>query len=179
MIVVALLRGVNLGPHHRISMEPLREVYQSAGLADVRTLLQSGNVVFKTSARGLDRLAARLESVFEAKFGFHSDVFLRTAPELHEVASACPFAGRAGCDPARLAVTFLAVAPDEAARARLAAVQGIAEEVHAGARELYIYYPNGMARPQLTPAMLNKAIGKVSSTSRNWNTVTKLVEMTS
>lgn len=178
MIVVALLRGVNLGPHHRIGMEPLREVYQSAGLTDVRTLLQSGNVVFQTKARDLDRLAARLDAAFEAKFGFHSDVFLRTAEELHAVASACPFAGREGCDPSKLAVTFLAAAPDDAARARLAAIQGIAEEIHAGARELYIYYPAGMARPQLTPAMMNKAIGKVSTTSRNWNTVTKLVELT-
>ena len=179
MVVIALLRGVNLGPHHRIPMEPLREVYQAAGLSDVRTLLQSGNVVFQTRARELDRLAARLETAFEARFGFHSDVFLRTAGELKEVVSACPFAGRPECDPAKLAVTFLAAAPDEAARVRLAAIQGIAEELHAGARELYIYFPNGMARPQLTQAMLNRAMGKVSSTSRNWNTVLKLVALTS
>jgi uncharacterized protein (DUF1697 family) len=177
MICVALLRGVNLGPHHRIAMEPLREVYQSAGLSDVRTLLQSGNIVFQSKARSLDRLAAQLEAAFEARFGFHSDVFLRTAEELRAVASACPFAGREGCDPSKLAVTFLAASPDEGARARLAAIQGIAEELQAGARELYIYYPNGMARPQLTAAMMNKAIGKVSSTTRNWNTVTKLVQM--
>jgi uncharacterized protein (DUF1697 family) len=178
MTVVALLRGVNIGPHHRISMGPLREVYQAAGLSDVRTLLQSGNVVFQTKARDPERLAAPLEAAFEARFGFHSDVFLRTAEELRAVASACPFAGREGCDPAKLAVTFLAAAPDDAARARLAAIRGIAEEIHAGTRELYVYYPNGMARPQLTAAMLNKAIGRVSTTSRNWNTVRKLVELT-
>ena len=178
MIAVALLRGVNLGPHRRIKMEPLREVYESAGLTEVRTLLQSGNVVFQTKSRELQRLTVRLEAAFEAKFGFHSDVFLRSADELREVASACPFNGREGCDPARLAVTFLAAPPDKAGRAKLAAIQGIAEELHAGTRELYIYYPNGMARPQLTAAMLNSALGKISTTTRNWNTVTKLLEMT-
>jgi uncharacterized protein (DUF1697 family) len=178
MVVAALLRGVNLGAHHRIAMEPLREVYESAGMAEVRTLLQSGNVVFETKARDPQKLAERLESAFEARFGFHSDVFLRTADELRAIASACRFSGREGCDFSKLAVMFLAGAPDEAARTRIAAIQGIAEELHPGVRELYIYYANGMARPQLTPAMLNRVLGKVSSTTRNWNTLLKLVELT-
>jgi len=172
-----MLRGVNLGPHRRIRMEPLRAVYESVGLTDVRTLLQSGNIVFQSKARDLSRLSARLQDAFEAEFGFRSDVFLRSADDLRKVVAGNPFEGRAGVEPARLAVTFLASAPDVAARSRLAAITGVPEELHTGERELYIYYCNGMARPALTPAMLDKALLKMSTTTRNWNTVTKMVAM--
>ena len=177
MVMVSLLRGVNLGAHHRIGMEPLRAVYEGLGLRDVRTLLQSGNVLFRSAARDPDRLAARIEKAFEAKFGFRSAVFLRDVSEMREVVAANPFSERTGLEPARLAVIFLAAACDAAARARLAALTGIPEELHAGTRELYVYYTAGMARPVLTGAMLDKALGKIPTTSRNWNTVIKLLAL--
>jgi len=177
MVVVSLLRGVNVGAHHRIRMEPLRSVYESVGLTDVRTLLQSGNVLFRTRSRDLGRLARQLEQAFETEFGFRSANLLRTVPELRAVADANPFAGRPGIAPANLAVTFLADAADDAARTRLEALKGCPEELHCGTRELYVYYTVGMARPVLTAAMLDKALLKMPTTTRNWNTVLKLVDL--
>jgi uncharacterized protein (DUF1697 family) len=177
MVVVSLLRGVNVGSHHRIRMDPLKSVYESAGLTDVRTLLQSGNVLFRTKRRDLERLAGQLEEAFEKEFGFHSATLLRTVPELRAVASANPFAGRPGLAPANLAVLFLGAPADDAARGRLDALRGCPEEVHCGTRELYIYYPVGMARPVLTAAMLDRALLKIPATARNWNTVLKLVDL--
>lgn len=177
MVVVSLLRGVNVGSHHRIRMEPLKSVYESLGLTDVRTLLQSGNVLFRTKSQDLCRLARQLEKAFEAEFGFHSAQLLRTVPELRAVADANPFAGRSGVAPANLAVTFLAELVDDEARTRLDALKGCPEELHCTARELYVYYPAGMARPTLTGAMLDKALLKMPATSRNWNTVLKLLDL--
>jgi uncharacterized protein (DUF1697 family) len=176
MVLISLLRGVNLGKR-RMRMEALRATYEGLGLTDVRTLLQSGNVLFRSTARDLPRLTAKIEKAIAADFGFHSDVFIRSPEELRSAIAGCPFSRRGGIDPAKLAVTFTAAAPEVAARQRLAAIQGIPEELCAGERELYVYYPNGMGRPVLTAAMLDKALGKLSTTTRNWNTVTKLLAM--
>jgi len=176
MIYLSLLRGVNLGKR-RISMEKLRAVYESIGLEEVRTLLQSGNVLFRSNARSVPALKEKIEHAIRTEFGFHSEVFLRTPEDLRAVIGASPFAGRNGLHPGKLAVTFLARPPDAAARERLSQLQGIPEELFTGDRELYIYYPNGMGRPVLTPVMLDKALGKISTTTRNWNTVTKLLSM--
>jgi uncharacterized protein (DUF1697 family) len=177
MIVAAMLRGVNLGAHHRIRMEPLRALYEAQGLRDVQTLLQSGNVVFQTTARDLEKLRAKLEIAFEAGFGFPAATFLRSGPELRAVVEACPFAARPNLDPSKLAVLFLQERLDPSARARLAAITDVAEELHPAERELYIYYHSGMARPQLTTAMLDRALGRVPTTVRNWNTTNKLAAL--
>lgn len=177
MVVISLLRGVNIGGHHLVRMETLRGVYEALGLRDVRTLLQSGNILFRGTARDLGRLAVRIEDAIEAEFGFRAAVFLRDIPRMRQVVAANPFSQRPGLDPAKLAVTFLAAPCDDAARARLAAIAGVAEELHAAASELYTYYPNGMGRPQLTAAMLDKALGRIPTTSRNWNTVVKLLAL--
>ncbi|MBS1854443.1 MAG: DUF1697 domain-containing protein [Acidobacteria bacterium] len=177
MVMISLLRGVNMGPHHRIRMEALREVYGSLGFAGARTLLASGNVLFHVGAREKARAGARIKDAIDAAFGFRVAVMLRTAAEMRAVVAASPFAARPGIDPAKLAVTFLAAAPDPAARARLAAIAGVPEEVHAGERELYVYYPNGFSQAQLADKMLRQALGGMVTTSRNWNTVEKLVAL--
>jgi uncharacterized protein (DUF1697 family) len=87
-----------------------------------------------------------------------------------------PFAGRDGIEPNKLAVNFLALAADGAAPERLRALPTTPEEVRLDGRELYIYFPNGMARPKLSAAQTDKAVG-VPMTARNWNTVGKLLEM--
>jgi uncharacterized protein (DUF1697 family) len=176
MVLVSMLRGVNLGPHHRIKMTDLKALYESLGYTGVETLIQSGNVVFRTVERSADRVAARIESGIEERFGFRAPAVVRTAAELRSVVERNPFAGRDGIEPSKLAVNFLARAPEAAARTRLRALPEAPEEVVLDGRELYIYFPNGMARPKLSPAQLDRAVG-VAMTARNWNTVGKLLEM--
>ena len=171
-----MLRGVNLGPHHRIKMDVLRELYESLGLVDVCTYVQSGNVVFRTKDPRVDRLAARIESAIDRKFGFTSAVSLRTAPELRQVIANNPFAKCRGIDPSRLLVTFLAKEPAAEARAKLSTINADPEEIHLIGRELYIYYPNGLARPKVPWIRLEKML-EAGGTARNWNTVTKLLGM--
>src|SRR5947209_1532813 len=151
-VIISMLRAVNVGGHNRIRMDALRAVYESLGLKDARTYVQSGNVIFRTQARNLNLLAPRIEKAIESTFGFRSDVILRTTSELREVIARSPFATRQDIDPARLLVTFLAADPGAEARENLRKIKASPEELWIDGRELYIYYPNGMARPGLSPA---------------------------
>ena len=174
--MVSLLRGINVGGHHLVKMEALRALYDSLGLTNPQTLLQSGNVVFSSSERSLPKLAARIEDACESAYGFRPAVILRTAAELREVVSATPFAARAGLEPARIAVAFFAAAPSAGAWEKALTVPCAPDEMHLGGRELYLYFPNGMGRPTLSLAKVERIFG-MQGTVRNWNTVLKLVEM--
>ena len=153
-----MLRGVNLGPHRRVSMEALRALYLSLGLRDVQTYIQSGNIIFTTRARDLAAQGKRIETAIEKRFGFRSDVILRTPAELADVLEGNPFAARPGIDPSRLLISFLARHPGLEAAARLASLKINPEELFLNGRELYIYYPNGIGRSKLTVTLLDKTL---------------------
>jgi uncharacterized protein (DUF1697 family) len=176
MIVVCMLRGVNLGPHKRMKMDALQELCLSLDLECPRTHLQSGNILFKTRSRDLVGLAPIIEKAIERRFGFHSDVILRSGSELRQIVAKNPFARRKGIEPNKLLVTFLASDPGEEARARIRQVKAEPEEMWIDGRELFIYFPDGLARPKLSIPFLEKTL-KTSGTGRNWNTVTKLLEL--
>ena len=176
--IVSMFRGVNLGPHRRIKMDALRGVCAPLGLQDPRTYVQSGNVVFQTKEGSLERLALRIEDAFERAFGFRSEVILRTAAEMEDVIARNPLANRRGIEPARLLVTFLGAAPGAEARAKILEMQSDPEEIYLDGRELYIYFANGMARPKLSMAQIDRVL-KTRWTGRNWNTVMALSEMAS
>ena len=174
--VISLLRGINVGGHHQVKMEALLALYESLGLSSAQAYVQSGNVVFRTSERDLARLAARIAKAIEQTFGFHADVFVRSTPEMRNVIRRNPFAGRTGIEPNRLLVTFLGSAPSPEAQAKALAIPAAPEELRIDGREMYIYYPNGVGRAKLSPAVLERAL-RVSGTGRNWNSVTRLLEM--
>jgi uncharacterized protein (DUF1697 family) len=173
---ISLLRGVNVGGHNKIKMEELRELYDSLGLRHAQTFIQSGNVVFRTDARDFTRLSKRIADAIEQRFAFRPGVILRTAADLRGVIAANPFASRRDLDPSRLLVYFLASEPPADARERLMRIETAPEELRMEGRELYIYYPNGMARPKVPWTFIEKTL-QTSGTGRNWNTAGKLLEM--
>jgi uncharacterized protein (DUF1697 family) len=175
-VVISMLRGINVGGHHKIPMDALRDLYGSLKLRGPQTYVQSGSVVFEVEDRNLAPLAARIEQAIERKFGFRVSVILRTSAELRDAVEKNPFAGRSGIEPSKLAVTFLATRPSAEASSRLLAIETAPEELHIHGRELYTYYPNGMARPKLSWALVERTLA-IPGTSRNWNTVTRLLEM--
>jgi len=174
-VIISMLRGINLGGR-RIGMEDLRQLYESLGFKEVRTYVASGNVVFKTTERDSAKLAMRIEKAIQQRFGFLSEVILRTTSEMREVIARNPFAGRRGIEPNRLLVTFLAGDPDKEGREKVLAIKAEPEELHLHGREIYIYYTNGMARPKVPWTAVAKLL-KTPGTGRNWNTVVKLLEM--
>jgi uncharacterized protein (DUF1697 family) len=175
-VVISMLRGVNVGGHNKIKMDALRALYESLGLRDPQTYIQSGNVVFRTEERDLVRLGKRIEDAIERKFAFRADVVLRTTSELRDAIRRNPFATRRGVDPSKLLVTFLAGDPDPEARSKVLRIKAEPEELRIDGLELYIYFPNGMARPKLSWTAIAKTL-KTSGTGRNWNTVRELLEI--
>lgn len=156
-------------------MEALRAMFDSLELREARSYVQSGNIVFRTDVRDMGRLARRIEREFESAFGFHSDVLLRTAAGMRSVIARNPFAGR-GLEPAKRLVWFLETEPSAAAREKFERIPIGPEEARLDGCELYLYYPNGMARTKLPMARIERVLGS-PGTGRNWNTVEKLAEM--
>lgn len=175
-VVISMLRGVNVGSHNRIKMEPLRALYASLGLLDAQTYVQSGNVIFRTEEQDLMALAKRIENGIERSFGFRPDVLVRTPSGLRDVIARNPFATRLEIDPCRLLVTFLSSVPHAEARDKILGIQADPEELWIEGREIYVYYPNGMARPKLPSALIERIL-RMRGTGRNWNTVMKLLEI--
>lgn len=174
-VVIALLRGVNVGGHCKLPMATLRAICEQLGHEGAVTYIQSGNAVFRTK-RDLGSVAGELEAAIEAKVGFRPAVALRTMDQMQAVIAANPFAGRASIDPARLLVTFLVKDPGEAARERARAIDVAPEELHAIGSEMFIYFANGLGRTKLPWKALERSID-CPGTGRNWNTVLKLLEI--
>lgn len=175
-VIIAMLRGVNVGGHNKIKMEDLRGLCKSLKLRDACTYVQSGNLIFRTEERDLALVAKRLTDAIERKFGFRPGVVLRSAAEMREVIGRNPFGKRRGVEPNRLLVTFLAGEPAAEAREKAAQLDTSPEELRMDRREVYIYYPNGMARPKVSWASIERIL-KTSGTGRNWNSVTKMLEI--
>jgi len=174
-VIISMLRGVNLGKR-RIKMDALRELCASLELDNPQTYVQSGNVIFETKERNLARLAVRIEDAIQRKFGFHSDVILRTTEEMRGVIGRNPFAGRKNIEPGKLVVTFLAEDPGEAAREAVREIKADPEELWIDGRELYIYFPQNMGRTKLPVSAIGKIL-KTPGTARNWNSVSRVLEM--
>ena len=172
-VIISMLRGVNVAKHNRMKMDALRACYESLGLFIPQTYVQSGNVIFAAEPQDLTRLGKRIEQGIESSFGFRPDVILRTPAELREVIANNPFAKRRNIEPSRLTVTFLPVDPGPQIRDSVLKLKADPEELHLVGRELYTYYPNGMARPTLSSATIERTL-QSRGTARNWNSVLKI-----
>jgi uncharacterized protein (DUF1697 family) len=175
-VFIALFRGINVGGHKKVKMDVLKKLHESLGFRDVRTYVQSGNVVFKSESADPAGIARRIESEFERAHGFPAKVILRTSGELREVVRKNPLQSQEGKEAKFLHVVFLAGRPENAATKEFLNNYHGPEELNAVGKELYIYYTNGAGRSKLTNALIEKKL-KVPGTARNWNTVTKLLEL--
>lgn len=171
---IVLLRGINIGARNRIAMQELRELLESAGFQDVRTYIQSGNVVLSSSAPPR-RVALECEQRIAERFGLEIDVVVRTRDELSETVERDPL-GKFATDPKRYQVTFLAAAPDPAVTRKLEAVAVAPERVVLIGREVYAWHPDGIARSRLWALLASPQLG-VKATARNWITVTKILAL--
>ena len=174
---VALLRGINVGGRHKLLMRELAAMFVEAGCEDVRTYIQSGNVAFRADPSLADGLSARIATAIVASHGYQIPVVIRTAADLARVVRGNPFLAD-GADPTKLYVGFLASAPDPARVARLDPDRSPADAFEVRGDEVYLHFPNGVARSKLTNDYLDRTLGTVS-TIRNWRTVCKLHEMAS
>ncbi len=173
---ISLLRAINVGGRNPVKMAALRDLHGSLGLAPVQTLIQSGNVVFKAKERNSKRLKQTLEDAIEKAFGHRPEVILRSTGQLRQIIQRNPWPELAKSDPGRLIVMFLSGSPDQAAQQRLDEKHKGPEVIAYSGEELYLHYPAGMGRSKLTNVLIEKQL-RTSGTARNWNTVTKLLDM--
>lgn len=172
---VALLRSVNIGGYGRMAMNDLRDTFDSLGYDDVVTYIQSGNVLFSASSRSESAIVEAIESRIAHDFGDSPAVLLRTAADLRRVGAKSPYAKK-GADPARHHVTFLNEAPSKATLKAFTLPPSGKDELVVDGREVYVHTPGGYAGTKYTGTFIERRLGVVSTT-RNWNTVTKLCEL--
>ena len=168
-----MLRGINLGGHHKVPMAELRALLTEAGYGNVRTYMQSGNVVLDGGGAPAGELEDRVAALLAERFGFAAPVIARTRDELAGVVALNPLADVV-TDPKRYQVTFLAEPPDPGLMERLEATAAGEERVEAHGREIYAWHPDGIARSKLGNAMAGPRLG---ATARNWSTVTTLLSL--
>ena len=171
---VVLLRGINLGPKRRVPMADLRSLLDAAGYGNVRTYVQSGNIVLDSDAPATE-LEADTARLISERFGFDVPVVSRTARELAAVVRRDPF-GELITEPKRYQVSFLDREPAAAVVQALEALVVGPEAVAVKGREIYAWHPAGVARSKLWNKLAGGSLG-VTATARNWTTVRTLLEI--
>jgi uncharacterized protein (DUF1697 family) len=173
--LVALLRGINVGGRKKVPMARLREVLEAAGFEDVKTYVQSGNVVLSAPRRSPAKIGREIEAAIEAEFGFDVAVVMRTRDELAALVEDDPL-GDVATNPTYRVVVFLAEKLD---RSRLADVEPDAfapEAFELRDREIVMWAPEGQRDSRIVKTLTEKRTGVVG-TARNWRTVEKLLAM--
>jgi uncharacterized protein (DUF1697 family) len=172
---VALLRAVNVGGTKLVSMADLRAFLINAGFEGVQSLLQTGNLVFRSKRTGTN-LESFLEKETNRVLGLRTDFFVRTVEEWKAIIERNPMPDAAKQDPAHLLILLLKSAPTQEHVQNLRAAISGPEIMQAIGREAYIFYPAGIGNSRLTVKLIEKKLGS-PATGRNWNTVLKLEAM--
>ncbi len=171
---MALLRGINVGGKNKLPMQDLAELFRDAGCTQVRTYIQSGNVLFSSTSEPSKKILPLIEKRIADDFGFKVPLVLRTLEELERVTQANPFLK--GEDTSALHVAFLAARPTSAQIASLDPARSPPDAFVVQGRDIYLHCPNGIARTRLTNAWFDSRLG-TTSTLRNWRTVLTLLEL--
>jgi uncharacterized protein (DUF1697 family) len=175
-VYVAMLRGINVGGNKRIKMDKLRTSLEALGLEEVKTYIQSGNVVFKAAKVTPAAISAKIEASILKTFGFQVSVISRTADEINKAIAGNPLLKQPGVNPEKLHVAFLSEAPAPAALKKLAELTVAPDQSRCLGRELYLYFPNGVSGSSLWKHPLDRVLSVVTTT-RNWKTVNTLHQM--
>jgi len=168
---IALLRGINVGGKNKLPMAALRADLAGLGFEDVRTYIQSGNVVFRSKARSGAKLAASIEDAIETSHGFRPAVLVLTADELRAAMEANPFP-EGTAEPKTLHLNFLTAPARDADVELMEDLRSDTERFRLTDAVLYVHAPDGIGRSKLA-AKVERCLG-VSATGRNWRTVEQL-----
>jgi uncharacterized protein (DUF1697 family) len=170
---ISLLRAINLGQHNRIKMSELEATLRGLGFDDVKTYLQSGNVVFH-ARQSPAKLCQTIEAKIHSEFGLSVSVMSRTREEIGEIIQNNPFLKEDGVDPSHLHVTFLASVP--AALEKLDRLGAEPDRFRFRGCEVYLHCCHGYGRTKLSNQAIEKALA-VRATTRNWKTVNQVYQM--
>ncbi|MFZ1720443.1 MAG: DUF1697 domain-containing protein [Candidatus Moraniibacteriota bacterium] len=173
---IALLRGINVNGQKLISMEKLRSLLEDLGLTGVTTYIQSGNVVFQAGKVPPFVLEKRIQTAIRDVFGFSVPVMVKTRAEWQEIISGNPFVGRKDIDESFLHVTLLSDTPNQGVMDEIMAGEYGVDECILSGKVAYLYCPNGYGKTKLSNSFFEKQT-KLIATTRNWKTVSKLLDL--
>jgi uncharacterized protein (DUF1697 family) len=174
MTHLALLRGINVGGKNVLPMKDLAKMFSGAGGSNVRTYIQSGNVIFDARS-GAPKIVEIVTTQIEKRYGYRVPMVLRTSEQLLKTIRDNPFLPKVA-DPRWLHVYFLADLPNARSIASLDAARSTPDAFHVLGQEIYLHVPNGMGRTKLTNAYFDSKLS-TTCTARNWATVLKLSEL--
>ena len=172
---IALLRGINVSGQKKVKMEDLRNLLLKAGLKNVSTYIQSGNILFQHEKTEPEELAETIHRAIKEQYGFEVPVIVRTPKELITIKENSPYAAP-GHDMSKVYIVFLKAPPSEEGKIRLSGVPVNNEEYVIHGREVYLYCPDGFGRARLNNNIVENKLRTVAST-RNWKTLNKLIEL--
>jgi uncharacterized protein (DUF1697 family) len=173
---VAILRGINVSGQKLIRMEDLKDLFDSFGFTDIVTYIQSGNVIFHTPSTSQETLVRKISEGILGKFGFDVPVIVRNTDELKEIIRKNPFPGEKNILADKLHVTFLSEVPEEERKQHLEKLSCGQDRFALAGKEVYLYCPGGYGNTKLSNTFFENKL-KVTATTRNWNTVNKLLEL--
>ena len=173
---VAMLRGINVSGSKPVKMDALRASFEALGFRNVRTYVQSGNVVFEARERAAATLGPKIAARIERDFGFDVPVLVLSAGELARVVEENPFVRQRGVDLTKLHVTFLAGAPLAAGLKKMAGLSSGHDAFRCVGTTLYLLCPDGYGSTRLSNNAFERALG-AAATTRNWKTVTTLAAL--
>ncbi|MRS03119.1 DUF1697 domain-containing protein [bacterium] len=173
---IALLRSVNVLGKNMIKMPELARAFEEAGFRDVKTYIQSGNIIFGTSEESAEALSSKIRALIDKKFGLTIETVVITPRELADIVAQNPFAKKTGIDLTRQHVTFLDRDIDPAKAEKLLSYHYPPDEIITGNRVVYVYCPDGYGRTKYHNNFIEKKLS-ANATSRNWNTCLRLLEM--
>jgi uncharacterized protein (DUF1697 family) len=173
---IAMLRGINVSGHKIVKMDRLRASFDALGFRNVRTYVQSGNVVFEAKVAAPAELPPKIAMRIARDFGFSVPVTVLTAAEMGRVVKENPFLKEQGIDLSKLHVTFLSDLPPGAGLKKLSAMPAGPDRFHCHRTSVYLHCPEGYGTTKLSNNAIEKALA-LGATTRNWKTVTTLHQM--
>lgn len=174
---ISILIGINVSGQKKILMTDLKTLYESIKLKEVITYIQSGNVIFKSSESLSDLgFAAKIEKAIHKKYGFEVPVITRTEDDIQKIVSTNPFLKEKNMDPKKLHVTFLSEIPSAENVKSTESISYSPDRFIISRKEIYLHIPVSYGETKLSNNFFEKKL-KVRATTRNWNTVNKLLEL--
>ncbi len=175
---ISILRGINVGGQKKVKMADLKDLYQSLNFNDVKTYIQSGNVVFQCQDSSPSKLREKIENKIKEVFDFHVPVLIRTKDEIQKIIEDNPFKKE---DIKHLYVTFISDSPvEKPVKEKLIKeankIKNESEKLSISEREIYLYLPNGYGKTKLSNDFFERKLN-VSATTRNWRTVNRLLDI--
>jgi uncharacterized protein (DUF1697 family) len=173
---IAILRGINVSGARKLPMKELKELFETLKCTNVRTYIQSGNVVFESAKLDVSTFGKKVEAAIKKRYEYDVPVLIRSLEDMKKVVAANPYLKRKGIEPDKLHVTFLANAPKKPEAERMIGTTSGNDSFELIGREAYVHCPDGYGNTKLNNAFFESKL-KVSATTRNWRTVNELVRM--